>query len=317
MKMTRSSCFFMLLVLMTSCQNNCYESDEVICETVHRYGVPLEPQDWSQRGQNGQVISMRKDGVTLCRTYDAGVLHGDCTYTFPHRDIVQKKEVYDQGSLVQDFSYYSNGLPWQHTTYDSPNCQSSLIWYENGAPQSREQFENGSLVQGEYYNYSHQLESRVDGSSGTRTRRDGLGQLQSMDSIQEGQMVLRTSYHPNGNPADVTPYVDGVIEGQRRTFMAGGEPASVEEWSNNVQHGTTVVFEQGEKWADVPYVEGQKHGVERHYRDGQTVVQEIPWVQGQRHGQSHTTIGHTTQEEWHFRDRQIPNRATFEMLSNQ
>ena len=317
MKMTRFLCFFILLVSMTACQTNCSNSDEVVCETVHRYGVPLDPQDWSDRGQHGQVISIRNDGVTVSRTYEAGVLHGDCTYTFPHRNVVQKKEIYDHGSLVQEFSHYSNGLPQQQTTHESPTRQTLVTWYENGVPQGREEIENGCLVQGEYYNTHHQIESRVDDSNGLRTRRDGLGQLQSIDTVENGQMVLKTTYHPNGTPAELTPYANGVIEGQRRTFLAGGEPATVEDWTRNVQHGTTTVFEHGEKWADVPYVNGRKHGTEYRYRDGQTIAQEVPWVHGQKHGVCYAYIGNTTQEEWFFRGRKVPNRATFEMLCNQ
>jgi antitoxin component YwqK of YwqJK toxin-antitoxin module len=318
MKMPRSFCFFILLVAMTSCQSNRSNCcDEVVCETVHRYGVSLQPEDWSDRGQNGTVVSMRKDGVTVARTYEAGVLHGDCTYTFPHRDVIQKKEVFNQGALVNAFTYYPNGLPQQQTTYESPTRQSLVVWYENGAPQSREEIENGNLVCGDYYNTHHQIESRVDESNGFRTRRDGMGQMQSLDTIQDGQMVLRTTYHPNGTPDAFTPYVNGVVEGQRRTFHVGGEPATVEDWAGNVQHGTTTVYEHGEKWADVPYVNGCKHGVERRYRDEQTVAQEITWAQGQQHGPSYSYIGNSTQTDWYFRDRQVPNKATFDVLSNQ
>lgn len=316
MKMTRSFCFFILLTSMTACQSN-RNCDEVVCETVHRYGVALDPQDWSTRGQCGQVVSMRKDGVAVTRTYESGVLHGECSYTFPHRDTVQKKEVYHQGSLQQHFSYYPNGLPHQQTVYESPTRQSIVVWYENGAPQCREEFEEGNLVHGEYYNANYQVESRVDESNGLRTRRDGLGQLQSTDNIENGQMVMRTTYHPNGTPAAYTPYANGVIEGQRRTFQPGGEPATIEEWKGDVQHGNTTVFEHGEKWADVPYVNGNKHGIERRYRDGQTVGQEIPWIKGLQHGPSYSYLGNTSQTQWYFRGRPVPNKATYDMMSNQ
>lgn len=317
MKVTRFLCPLILLLSITSCQSNRSNCDEVICETVHRYGVPLDPDDWSARGQHGQVVSMRKDGVTVSRNYEAGVLHGDCTYSYPYRDIVQKKEVYQQGSVVQEFSYYSNGLPQQQTAYESPTRKSLVVWYENGAPQSREQFENDTLVQGEYYNSNHQIESRVDESSGLRTRRDGLGQMQSTDTIQDGQMVLRTTYHPNGTPAAYTPYANDVIEGQRRTFLPGGEPSTIENWTNNVQHGTTTVYEHGEKWSDVPYENGRKHGTERRFRDGETVAQEVTWVQGYQHGPSYSYLGNSQKEDWYYHGRQVPNKLTFDMMSNQ
>jgi antitoxin component YwqK of YwqJK toxin-antitoxin module len=305
-----------LLLFMTACQSNCSNCDEVVCEAVHRYGVPLEPDDWSARGQDGQIISMRKDGVTVARTYDGGVLNGESSYSFPHRDVIQRKEIYNQGVIECECTHYPNGLPQQQITYQSPTQQSTTIWYENGAPQAHEEFVNERLVRGAYYDINHQIESKVDESNGLRTCRDGLGQLQSMDTIENGQMILRTTYHPNGIPSAYTPYVNDMIEGQRRTFQTGGEPATLEEWTHDVQHGNTTVFEYGEKWADVPYVNGRRQGIEYRYRDGQT-AQEVNWVQDQQHGPSYSYINGTTQTDWYFRGRQVPNKATFDMLSNQ
>lgn len=317
MKIWRLVCLAFLLTVMSACQNNQSNCDEVVCETVHRYGVSLDPDDWSERGQDGKVISMRKDGVSVIREYNSGVLHGECTYSFPHRDITQRREYYDQGALQKEIYYYSNGLPKKQINYESPTRQNIVMWYENGVPQCREVKENLNLTFGEYYNENHQVESRVDEGNGTRTSRNGLGQLESTDTIQNGQMVVRTTYHPNGEPAAYIPYVNGIIEGQKRTFRQGGEPATIETWTNNQQHGVTTVFEHGEKWAEIPYVNNSQHGIEKRYRDGRTVVQEISWVQGQQHGPSYTYLGNTTQTDWYFRGKQVPNKATFDMLSNQ
>lgn len=311
--------FFFLLVLgsVASCQSNRNCCDEVVCETVHRYGVALEPEDWSSRGQHGQVVSMRKDGVAVTRSYDSGVLHGECSYSFPNRDVIHKKEVYERGNLKQEYTHYPTGFPQKQVVYESADRQATTIWYENGAPHCREELGNGNLVKGEYYSVDQQLESRIEDGNGLRTLRDGQGQLQSVDTIQNGQMTLRTTYHPNGMPATMTPYVNGNIHGERRTFLPGGEPATIEAWSGNVQHGTTQEFEHGEKLAEVPYVNGNRHGTERRYRDdGQTVAQERTWVQGQKHGPSYSYIGNQTSTDWHFRNRPVPNKATFDMLSN-
>lgn len=314
--MKKQQLFYLLsgLLLMTGCQPNC---SDVVCETyVHRYGVPLAPDDWSERGEHGQVISMRKDGVVVCKTYESGILNGETTYTFPHRDAIAKKEIYAQGQLVQEVHYYPNGLPNRQVTYEDPAAEHVLTWYESGAPQSKEFYANGLLVQGEYLNPSQLQESVVLDQNGSRTLRDDYGQLISIDEIQNGQMILRRTYHPNGAPAAVTPYVNGVIDGTKRTYQMGGEPATQEEWSGNNQHGNTVVFENGEKAADLPYMKGQIHGMERRYRDGQILVQENNWVQGYKHGPCCTYINGTTQTDWYFKGRRV-NRGEYEALSNQ
>lgn len=317
MKMVRSFSLLLLLGCVTACQNHSGCND-IVCETyVHRYGVPLGPQDWSARGQHGQVVSMRKDGVTITSDYDAGILHGDCTYTFPYRDVIQKKEVYHAGNMTQELTYYPNGLPQQQVAYDSSNRKILTTWYENGAPQCHEIYEGVRLAQGEYYNFDHQVESRIDEFNGLCTRRDGQGQLLSVDMIQNGEMLQRTTYHSNGVPATITPYVNAIIQGQRRTYLSSGEPETVEEWNQNVQQGLTTVFEHGEKVAEVPYVNGNKHGIERRYRDEQILVQEMNWVQGYKHGPCYTYLSQPPRIDWYFKDRAVVNKATYDMLCNQ
>lgn len=318
MKKARYLPCLIILASMASCQTSPDPCEEVVCETVHKYGVPLDPEDWSQRGQNGQVVSMRKDGVTVTRSYDEGTLHGECTYTFPHREVIQKKEVYNQGALSQEVYHYSNGLPQQQVVHESPQKKSVTAWYESGSPQAIEEHAKEGLVKGEYYNTNHHIESRVDEANGFRTRRDGLGKLKAVDTIENGQMVESTTFHPDGTPAAVTPYVKGVIKGERRTFLPGGEPVTVEKWANNVQHGKTTVYEQGDKKAEVPYLNGAKHGVEQRYRSGgEVIAQEITWVEGKQHGPTHTYIGDTKQTDWYFQGKKVSNKATFDMLSNQ
>lgn len=310
-----SAAYICLLLATTGCQTNSCR-DEVVCETyVHRYGVPLQANDWSARGQHGQVVSTRRDGVVVSKTYESGILQGETTYTFPHREVIQRKEVYCQGELSQASSYYPNGMPQQQIIYDSGN-HSMTAWYEGGVPQCKEEYEQGHLVRGSYYNLSNHEESRVEDREGTRTRRDAYGQLISVDSIQNGQMTMCTTYHPNGTPAALTPYVNGVVEGKRRTFTVGGEPATIEEWTNNTQHGNTEIFDNGEKCADMPYINGRPHGVEYRYRDNDTVVQRRNWIQGKKHGPCYNYVGNTTQTDWYFQGRQV-NKPTYDMLSNQ
>lgn len=317
MKTNQYLLVFTLSILATSCQQRC-QDEGVVCETyVHRYGVELTPDDWSERGQHGQVISTRNDGVVMSRSYDAGVLHGEATYTFPHREEIQKKEVYDQGEINQEVYYYSSGVPKQQINHEGENRHLVVNWYDSGAPQSKEQYENQLLVWGEYYNPSHQTESKVENYNGNRTVRNEYGQLVSIDDVVEGRMTMSHTFHPNGVPSASTPYVNGLIEGQRKTYTMGGEPATIETWSKGKQQGNTQVFEHGEKIADVPYVNNAIEGVEKRYGSGQVLAQENTWVQGHKHGPSSTYVnGQKTQTNWFFRDKPV-NKATFDVMSNQ
>lgn len=306
--------YTLLLLLVASCT---HRRDDIVCETyVHRYGVELPPEEWEARGRHGQVFSTLKDGVTVAQTYDSGILHGETTYTYPHRDTIQKREFYDQGALTQEILTYSNGLPYKQVTHHSPKSQTSVIWYDSGVPQCEENYENGLLVYGKYFNLNHAQEAIVEDHNGTRICRSRDGGLESTDEIQNGHMVQRTTYHPNKTPASIIPYVNGAAEGQKRTFQLGGEPNTIEEWKNGYQHGNTILFEDGERCAVIPYVQGCKHGKESRYRDGETVVEEISWVYDRRHGPSYSYIGNVKNTDWYFQDKHV-NKQTFEALSNQ
>ncbi|MBA3722112.1 MAG: toxin-antitoxin system YwqK family antitoxin [Parachlamydiaceae bacterium] len=310
---------YALVLLLLSAGCNSRRNDDVVAETyVHRYGVALPAEEWSERGQHGQVVSTMKDGVVASRNYDSGVLHGETTYSFPHRDTIQRKEIYDQGALKQEVHNYSNGLPSRQVTYNSETNQSVVEWYDNGVPQSREEYENELLQSGEYFTPANLQESTVTNQNGTRVRRDLFGELDSVEEIQDGKMAKRTTYHSNGTPETVTPYMDGKAEGKRLTYLPGGEPSTMEDWKNDKQHGETHVYENGEKYATVPYVYGKKHGVEKRYsNDGQNLAREVTWVKGNMHGPAHTYVDEEVKSsDWYFQNKQV-NKQTYDALSNQ
>lgn len=309
---------FLSGTFLPSCQSQKTNDDEVVAQTVHRYGVSLDLNDWSARGQNGQVISVRKDGVTVVRNFDAGILDGESTYSYPYREMVQKKEIYVRGHLSQDWTYYPNGAPSEQTDYLLGSVKSVTSWYESGAPYAKETFQNNKLIEGQYMNPDHTMDSLITNGEGTKTVRDAYGQLLSVDTYKNGTIISSTTYHANGAPQSITPYNNGVVHGERRTYMPGGEPATVENWSKGSQNGTTVVFEYGEKRSEIPYVNGCRQGVEKRFcDDGKTVIQEWTWANDQKHGPVYTYVGNTTKTDWYFCNRQVPNKATFDMLNNQ
>lgn len=312
--------FLLILIiggLISSCHSSKQNDDEVVCQTVHKYGVSLEPEDWSSRGQNGQVISLRKDGVTVIRNFDVGILNGESTYSFPYREMIQKKELYVQGNLTQDIVYYPNGAPQSQTDYKANNTRFVTSWYENGAPYAKETYQGNKLIEGEYTGPDQIVESRIAQGEGTRTLRDETNQLQSVDIFKDGMIVLSTTYYPNGTPSTVTPYVNGVIQGTKRTYLPSGEPSTVESWEKGVQQGITITYEYGAKRSEIPFVNGHRQGVEKRYcDDGKAVIQEWTWVNDQKHGPVTTYVGNTQKVDWFFYDTHVPNKATFDMMNN-
>jgi len=305
----------MIGLTIVGCQskNSCPEG--VVDETyVHRYGVQVDPEDWSSRGKHGKVISKMADGVTVSRFYSAGELDGDTTYTFPHSEQIEIVHTYSLGTLVRELVNYRSGNPKKEMQYIDDGRRQVVEWYEDGSKRFVEEYEGDFLATGEYYNGKKQIESRIDGGEGVRKNRDQYGQLESADEIQDGELTLRTTFHPNGGPMEMIPFQNGKIQGQKRTYHPGGEPYTIEEWVDGEQHGDTVVYENGELKSRIVYQHGRKHGVEQVYRDGAAVVERVTWKDDELHGPRYQYVGDNTNIEWHYHGRKV-NKNTYDRMS--
>jgi len=304
-------------VFLAAACTNSYHSDHNTVEKryVHRYGVEIPQEDWDARGQHGQVITKLKTGVIETKNYSGGQLHGEATYTFPHHETIQKIENYHHGELTQETEFYYSGLPHKGTLYRPDGSKTVNIWYENGCPQSVEDYEGNQLITAQYYGANNQVESRIDNGHGVCIQRDSYGQLISHDIFEGGLLTRQKTFHPNGSPKEIVPYRDGHVEGKRQTFLPAGEPNSVEEWIGGKQQGITTIFQNGEKASEIAYVNGQKNGMERRFaNNGEEVVEEITWKDDEIHGPCTRYIDGRPEIEWYFRGQKV-TKFNFEQLS--
>lgn len=307
----------LLLLVISSCNNNTYRHDEIVQETyIHKYGVEVPPADWTERGQHGKVISMLKNGVEVTQNYVAGILDGEISYTFPHSTVVEKVEEYSLGSLMQTTLYFASGHPKQQTQYQGDGTLAVTYWYESGAPKAVEQLDaQGRIAQGQYYDINHATDSTVTGHEGIRVVRDEYGLVISRDVIQGGMMASCTTFFSNGSPKEITTYQNGIIMGIKKTYLPDGEPNTIENWTNGKQEGITTVFQNGQKYSDVTYQNGIKHGIERRYRDGSQLAEEITWQGDFKHGRCVSYVGGAEKIEWFYKGQPI-TQANFELSSN-
>lgn len=281
------------------------ESETLSQAYIHKYGIQVPHNEWKNRGQNGQVVSTLKSGVVVSKNYKDGFLEGETTYSFPHSGAVQKVESYSEGRLILETENYPTGVKKKQVDYISPKRKKVTVWYDNGSPHYYEEYSGEKLVEGEYYNTNHQVEARVDQGTGRRINRDEFGVMISEDKILHGDLVTKTIFYSNGTPKELIPFSNGVITGQKKTFLPGGEPNTVEEWENDHRQGLTIVFQNGEKIAEVPYFNGEKNGIEQRYKDGQFIVEEVTWKNGQKHGPCYRTVGENTSVEYFLNGRKV------------
>lgn len=311
--------FPFLLALLAGCSSRHHSAislnpDIVEQKYVHKYGLVVPPEDWVGRGENGKIIASMKSGVVVTKNYCRGKLEGEATYSFPHCDAIECVEYYAKGKLEKKITNYYCGNPKEEVQY-LPRGERVTAWYDSGHPKSIEEYEDSSLVYAEYYSPTSALESQVANGSGLRTNRDEYGELISSETLEKGKVVQKTLFYPNGSPKEFTPYQNSLVEGERKTFLPAGEPSTVERWEHGVQQGLTVVFQNGEKYAEVPYENGCKRGIEKRFRNGKTVVEEISWCDNVRHGPSYAYIGDAVKTDYYFQGKEV-TKGQFEILMN-
>jgi len=306
---------FASAVLMTGCRTHSQYHHDVVKETYfHKYGVPVAKADWENQGKDGQIVSLRKDGVTISASYSKGILDGPTSYSFPNSSTIQRVETYSNAQLVARRENYLSGVPVKEEIYENNALTQLTRWYEDGTPQATEYYQNTFMVSGEYRTPLNVVESRVVDGHGTRIVRSNEGDLLSKDIVKNGQMIERVTYFSNGDPATVAPFQSGVIHGTRLTFLQGGLPNTVEQWVQGIQEGTTIVYQNGEKFAEVPYSNGYKNGIERRFRDGELLVEEVTWKDNAKHGQRKVYVGGETQIEW-YHNNELVSRTTYERMN--
>lgn len=277
---------------------------------VHKYGHEVAMDDWSKRGEDGKVITTLKSGVRVTKSYQRGALEGDTTYTFPHSDIVERVETYKNGELVKEVVHHENGWPREGISYLPGGRFEQTLWYEDGAPQSLELYEDENLLTGEYYAPNHQIESRVTAGSGIRVLRDPYGTRLLHEKIDGGSVVAKLTYHPNGVLEAETPLKEGLVDGVRQTYHPSGEPNSTEIWTRGKQEGLTIVYKNGEVHREVPYANGVRSGVEKVYKSSGDVAEEVTWMNGKKHGPHRTFVEGKVSTKWYYQDQVMPkNRA--------
>jgi len=304
-------------LLLAGCFSTDHGNSIISQKFVHKYGFDVSEQEWTERAQDGQVVATLKNGVKVSRSYENGVLHGPTTYTFPNSHIVEKIEVYDQGALLKEVAHDEAGIPMREEAYEFDDRKIITLWDKKGAPISIEEYKGDLLLEGKYFTTGHELEGQVTHGNGERIKRDREGLLILRDTFEHGKLISRTSFHPNGQIHTVSHYRDSQLDGEQLKFTASGKPLMKLPWNRGVLDGTKFVYRNGIKVAEIPYTNGQKHGMETHWDDLNNLTAEIEWKHDKKHGSSKLHSEEDTQEEWFYKGEAVSRRAYDLLLSRE
>ncbi|EPP35459.1 MORN repeat variant family protein [Chlamydia ibidis] len=297
------------------------QDPSVMKETFRNsYGIIVSGQDWNKRGCDGTITKVLKDGSTLHEVYSQGLLHGEITLTFPHSTVLSVTKTYQHGRLLASKTFFPNGLPSQEEIFREDGSHVFTKWPDNNdndtitEPYFVETTYQGRILEGTYSSFNGKYTSSIRNGEGIRSTFSPNNVLLSEETFNDGVLTKVTTFYPNRDPQSITHYVDDQIHGLRFTYLPGGIPNTIEEWRHSQQDGTTIIFKNGCKVAEIPFVKGAKHGLELRYNEENSIAEEVTWKNNHLHGMRKIYAAGVYKCEWYHRGRLV-SKAKFERLN--
>ncbi|ANG66216.1 toxin-antitoxin system YwqK family antitoxin [Chlamydia gallinacea] len=316
---------FFVYALTFSCftYGSILKQDASIMKETFRnnYGIIVSGKDWVKRGCDGTITKVLKDGSTLYETYTQGLLHGKVTQTFPHSTTLAVIKTYDQGRLVSHKTFFSNGLPSQEEIFQEDGALIITRWPDNNNndtitdPYFTETTHYGRVIEGNYSSFNGKYFSSIRNGEGVRSTFSVNNVLLSEETFSDGVLIKKTTFYPTRDPETITHYTNGQPHGLRLTYLPGGIPNTIEEWRYGYQDGTTIVFKNGCKVAEIPFIKGIKEGFELRYNENEIIAEEVSWKNNRLHGIRKIYAAGIYKCEWYHRGRLV-SKAKFERLNN-
>ncbi len=305
----------LISLAMVGCNYNNSQKNVISRRYVHKYGYDVSSDEWQTAKYPGQVLTMLKDGKTIVESYEDSLLHGYRTESFPHSQTIEKQETYERGKIVKRVTYNIRGVPQNEEIFISPTHILVTTWYQTGSPRCKEEYKDDILINGQYYTISNEVDSKIDNGNGDRVSRNQSGDMLSKDIFVNNAITYTETYYQNNYPHTTTFYNNGLEDGEKKIFEMTGEPISVEHLHKGEKHGLCTYYQNGYKYQESIYKNGLKDGVERHFVDGEIIVEETQYKNGVKHGPSIVYCDRSAKTTWYFENERV-NKNKYEQLMN-
>lgn len=283
-------------------------------------GIIVSRQNWIKRGSDGSITRILKDGSTSYEVYAQGLLHGECTLTFPHSGALASVKTYEQGRLLSHKTFFPNGLPMQEEIFHEDGSFCITRWPDNHNsdtikdPYFIETTYQGRVIEGKYTSFNGKYSSAIHDGEGTRSIFSPSSILLAEETFSDGIMIKRTTFYPTREPETITHYSNEEPHGLRLSYLPGGIPNTIEEWRYGYQDGVTILFKNGCKVAEVPFVRGAREGIELRYNEQEVIAEEVSWKNNYLHGVRKIYAAGVCKSEWYYRGRLV-SKTKFERLN--
>ena len=311
--MYKKSLFFTCLAFAgASCQND--KSKHIVQQRyIHKYGYDVSPDEWSTHAYPGQVLTTKRNGQVIVKTYEDNHLHGPLTVTWPHSQTVQSLEEYAKGVLKRRVEYSIRGVPEKESLFLAGDQILTTKWYPSGTPFSKETTRNNVLVNGEYYNPTNELEAKLENGAGERLIRDASGVILSKQCYTDHAVTSETTFHPNKNPKSIVSFKNDKKHGKCKLFSSDGAPLKIENYKDGELHGLCTYYQNAMKYLEKQYAHGLKHGEQKRFVDGTVCIETCQYNLDQKHGATIVYCDGTAKTSWYF-NNQLVGKAKYEEL---
>ncbi len=304
MKILKIVSFLTIILTLLGCHDE-NDSNVISQQYVHKYGFDLSKNEWQSRKKEGSVITILDNGITVTNNYNNGVLHGLTTYSYPNSSILEKIYEYDNGTLIKETYQDESGIPYKEKVYEPDNKILITLWDKVGVPISQEQYENNALINAKYFKPNNELEATIENTTGTRIKRDRNGELLYKDTIKNGKLKARNTYHSNGQIKASMIFKNYKLHGEQITYSDKGDVILRQTFNNGKLDGMKIAYKNNKKIYEQPYVNGLKHGIERHFKEDGSIKAQINWENDKKHGSEKIFHDHDTHIKWYYKGKPV------------
>lgn len=304
MKILKWLSFLTIILTLFACHDD-NDSNVVAQHYVHKYGFDMSKNEWQNRTKEGTVTTVLDNGVTVTNNYNNDALHGLSTYSFPHSSILEKIYDYDNGTLIKETHQDEAGIPYREKTYEPDNKTLIILWDKTGVPISQEQYENNALVNGKYFKPNNELEATIEDNTGDRIKRDRDGELLYTDTIKNGKLKARLTYHSNGQIKSSMTFKNYQLHGEQTNHSDKGDVVLKQTFNNGKLDGMKTAYRNNNKVYEVLYDNGLRQGLERHFKEDGSLVAQVHWENDKKHGSERIFHDNDTHIKWYYKGKAV------------
>ncbi|MDR2916714.1 MAG: hypothetical protein LBV74_18115 [Tannerella sp.] len=225
--------------------------------------------------------------------FKKGFADGDWEH-FRNNKLLEKKTAYKNGLLDgKHVRYEEDGTEDYVYTYKNGLKQHYISWYSGGKKREERFYDENEYLHGEMFtfdadgNVKDEKRYRHGSREGVQVETDQDGYKVSQEYADDKKYGVYSKLYPEGNQCEKGTYDENAKKtGLWTSWYADGSPNTEEHFLNGILNGEKRTYYTGKKLkSEEDYMEGKLHGRKIEYdEDPHRVSREMTYSEGDLHG---------------------------------